>query len=85
VGADAPVCPAEQGSAPLVFRELFSHPIRIYFQNVAMKAILTSRPEVRWAAAAIPTILVAHWVLTTLGLRLAHLLPDSVRTILQLL
>lgn len=50
-----------------------------------MKAILTTRPEVRWAAAAIPTILVAHWVLTTLGLRLAHLLPDSVRTILQLL
>jgi hypothetical protein len=50
-----------------------------------MKALLTSRPEIRWAAAAVPAIFVAHWVLTSLFLRLAHLLPDSVRTILQLL
>jgi len=50
-----------------------------------MKALLTSRPEIRWAAAAIPAIFLAHWILTTACLRLAHLLPDSVRTILQLL
>jgi hypothetical protein len=50
-----------------------------------MRALLTSRPEIRWAAAAIPAILAAHWILTVLGLRLANLLPESVRTILQLL
>jgi len=50
-----------------------------------MKALLTSRSDVRWAAAVIPAMFLAHWVLTTLCLRLAHLLPESVRTILQLL
>jgi len=50
-----------------------------------MKALLTSRPEVRWTAAVIPAIFLAHWLLTTLCLRLAHLLPESVRTILRLL
>lgn len=50
-----------------------------------MKALLTSRPELRWAAAAIPAIVVAHWILTALAPHLAHLLPESVRTILQLL
>ena len=50
-----------------------------------MKALLTSRPELRWVAAAVPAILVAHWILTALALHVAHLLPDSVRTLLQLL
>jgi hypothetical protein len=50
-----------------------------------MKALLTSRPGIRWAAAAIPAIFLAHWIVTILCPRLSHLLPESVRTILQLL
>jgi len=50
-----------------------------------MKALLTSRPEIRWVAAAIPAALLAHWVVTMVCLHLSHLLPASVRTILQLL
>jgi hypothetical protein len=50
-----------------------------------MRALLTSRPEIRWAAAAVPVIFLAHWIVTMVCLHLSHLLPDSVRTILQLL
>lgn len=50
-----------------------------------MKALLTSRPEIRWAAAAIPAIFLAHWLVTVFCFRVSHLLPESVRTILQLL
>jgi hypothetical protein len=50
-----------------------------------MKALLTSRPEIRWVAAAIPAIFLAHWIVTAVCMHLPHLLPASVRTILQLL
>jgi hypothetical protein len=50
-----------------------------------MKAILTSRSEVRWAVAAVPLIFVAHWMLTAVCPRLLTLVPESVRTILHLL
>ncbi len=50
-----------------------------------MKALLTTRPEIRWAAAAIPAIFLGHWIITVVCLHLSHLLPESVRTILQLL
>jgi hypothetical protein len=50
-----------------------------------MKTILTSRPEIRWAALAIPTLLVAHWMLTIAAPHLIALVPESVRTILHLL
>jgi hypothetical protein len=50
-----------------------------------MKALLTSRSEIRWAALAVPTIFLAHWVLTTLGPQLLRLAPDSVRAVLHLL
>jgi hypothetical protein len=50
-----------------------------------MKAILTSRPEIRWAAVAVPALFVAHWMITALCPHLAGLVPESVRTILHLL
>jgi hypothetical protein len=50
-----------------------------------MKAILQSRPEIRWAAVAVPAIVVAHWMLTTVCPRLVALIPDSVRAVLHLL
>ena len=66
-------------------RELFVRLNRIWLQDAAMKALLTSRPEIRWAAAAIPAIFLAHWIVTAVCLHLSRLLPESVRTILQLL
>jgi hypothetical protein len=50
-----------------------------------MKALLTSRSEIRWAAIAAPAIYVAHWMLTAACPHLMSLVPDSVRTILHLL
>jgi hypothetical protein len=50
-----------------------------------MKALLTSRSEIRWAALAVPALFLAHWMLTTLGPQLLRLAPDSVRTVLHLL
>jgi len=50
-----------------------------------MKALLTSRPELRWAAVAIPTLFVAHWFLTGLCVEVLRLVPSSVRAVLHLL
>lgn len=50
-----------------------------------MKAILTSRSEIRWAAIAVPALFVAHWMLTLVCPHLMALIPDSVRTIFHLL
>jgi len=50
-----------------------------------MKALLTSRSELRWAAVVIPTIFLAHWMLTLLSPHVAHLVPESVRTLLHLI
>jgi hypothetical protein len=50
-----------------------------------MKALMTSRSEIRWAALAVPAIVLAHWMVTTLGQQLLRLAPDSVRTVLHLL
>jgi hypothetical protein len=50
-----------------------------------MKALPTSRSEIRWAALAVPAIFLAHWALTTLGPQLLRLAPDSVRFVLHLL
>jgi hypothetical protein len=50
-----------------------------------MKALLTSRPEIRWMALALPALFIAHWLLTGLWIELLRLIPDSVRAILHLL
>ena len=50
-----------------------------------MKALLTSRPEVRWMALAVPLLFVAHWLLSGLCIELLRLVPDSVRAIFHLL
>ena len=65
--------------------ELFLHLFRIYSQDAEMKAILTSRPEIRWAAIAVPAVFVAHWMLVAAGPHLLALIPESVRTIFHLL
>ena len=51
----------------------------------AMKGLLTSRPELRWFAVAVPTVLLAHWMFTTLCPRLMDMLPYSLRAVLNLL
>jgi hypothetical protein len=50
-----------------------------------MKALLTSRSDVRWAAVIVPVLFMAHWIQTSLGPHLIALVPDSVRTIFHLL
>ena len=50
-----------------------------------MKSLLTSRPELRWFALAVPTLFVAHWLLISICPHLIALVPESVRTILHLL
>jgi len=50
-----------------------------------MKSLLTSRSEIRWSVLAVPSILVAHWVLTSVGARLMSLVPASLRAVLHLL
>jgi hypothetical protein len=49
-----------------------------------MKALLTSRPELRWIAVAVPTVLLAHWMLTALCPRLIGMVPYSLRAVLHL-
>ena len=51
-----------------------------------MRAYLKSRTELWWAAMALPALVLAHWMVVSLGpllLRLA--LPESVRTLVHLL
>lgn len=50
-----------------------------------MKALLTSRPELRWFAVAVPAVLLGHWMLTTLCPRVLGMLPYSLRAVLHLL
>lgn len=50
-----------------------------------MKALLTSRPELRWAGLVIPFIFLAHWLLTHVCMELSRLVPESVRAVLHLL
>lgn len=50
-----------------------------------MKALLTSRPEIRWMALAVPALYIAHWLLTGLCIELLRLVPYSVRAVLHLL
>ena len=50
-----------------------------------MKALLTSRPEIRWMALALPALFIAHWLFSGLWIELLRLIPDSVRAILHLL
>jgi hypothetical protein len=49
-----------------------------------MKALFTSRTELRWMAVAIPSLLVAHWAFTAFP-RLLEMLPYSLRAVLHLL
>ena len=50
-----------------------------------MKWLLTSRPELRWIAIAVPTLAAAHWMLTTLCPRLITMVPYNLRAVLHLL
>jgi hypothetical protein len=49
-----------------------------------MKALFTTRPELRWMVVAIPSLFVAHWAFTAFPHLLA-MLPYSLRAILHLL
>jgi len=52
----------------------------------AVKALLTSRSDWRWALWALPVLIVAHWMIVTVGpVVLRNVVPDTVRTILHLL
>jgi hypothetical protein len=50
-----------------------------------MKALLTSRPEIRWVAVAVPALFFAHWMLTGLSGEVLRMIPYSVRAVLHLL
>jgi hypothetical protein len=51
-----------------------------------MKAMLTSRSELRWALAALPALFLGHWIVITLIPMLLHTsLLRSVRDVLNLL
>jgi hypothetical protein len=50
-----------------------------------MKTLLTSRPELRWVAVAVPSLFLAHWAFTVLCPRLLGMLPYSLRAVLHLL
>lgn len=65
--------------------ELFPSRRRTYTQSMAMKGLLTSRPELRWFAVAIPTVFLGHWLFTALCPRLVSMLPYSLRAVLHLL
>ena len=65
--------------------KLFARRPRIYFKDAVMKALLTSHPEIRWTALAIPLLFVAHWLFSGLCIELLRLVPDSVSAILHLL
>jgi hypothetical protein len=50
-----------------------------------MKALFTSRTELRWLAVAVPSVFLAHWAFTAICPRLAAMLPYSLRAVLHLL
>jgi Na+-transporting NADH:ubiquinone oxidoreductase subunit NqrD len=50
-----------------------------------MKALPTSRTEIRWIVLAVPVLFVAHWLLSGLFIELLRLIPESVRAIFHLL
>lgn len=51
-----------------------------------MKALLTTRSDVRWALAALPALFAAHWILTSLiPLLLRTPLLQSMRAVLNLI
>jgi len=49
-----------------------------------MKALPTSRTDLRWLAVAIPSVLVAHWLFVTIGPHLVQFLPYSLRAVIHL-
>ena len=49
-----------------------------------MKALLTSRTDLRWLAIAVPALFVAHWLFVSLGPHLVQLLPYSLRAVIHL-
>jgi len=49
-----------------------------------MKALPTSRADLRWLAIAVPSVFAAHWLFVTVGPRLVHLLPYSLRAVIHL-
>jgi hypothetical protein len=49
-----------------------------------MKALPTSRSELRWLAIAIPSVFVAHWLFISIGPRVVQLLPYSLRAVMHL-
>ena len=57
----------------------------MYFKDAAMKALPTSRTEIRWMALAVPLVFVAHWLLSGLLVEVLRLVPESVRAIFHLL
>jgi len=65
--------------------EPFWHRFRTSIQDGKMKSLLTSRSEIRWLVLAVPSILVAHWILTSVGARLMSLVPASLQAVLHLL
>jgi hypothetical protein len=51
-----------------------------------MKSFLTSRSDLTWVLLAIPTMIVAHWMIVSAAPWFLHLVvPDAVRTIVHLL
>jgi hypothetical protein len=51
-----------------------------------MKALLTTRSDLRWALAALPALFAAHWIVMSLIPLLLHTpLLQSVRAVLNLL
>ena len=49
-----------------------------------MKALLTSRTDLRWLAVAIPSVFAAHWLFVTIGPHLVQFLPYSLRAVIHL-
>ena len=50
-----------------------------------MKALLTSRSDLRWALIALPALFLGHWIVINAPPILLHLaLPQSMRVILNL-
>jgi hypothetical protein len=51
-----------------------------------MKALITTRSDLRWALAALPAVFLGHWIVIRLVPMLLHMaLPDSIRAVLNLL
>jgi hypothetical protein len=51
-----------------------------------VKAFLRLRSDWRWALLAVPVLIVAHWMIVTVGpVVVRNAVPDTVRTVLHLL